>query len=66
MCWFTKKDSATVYATACRKWYGARAKSVVNSQIERLEAKGDLKGVEIWRLVAEALSELDSRSDTSG
>jgi len=59
---FTKKDSATVYAAACRKWYGARAESVVRSQIKRLEAKGDLKGIEMWRLVAEALS----RSDIAG
>ena len=39
------------------------AESVVNSQIERSEAKGDLKGVEIWRLVAEALSELPEFPD---
>jgi hypothetical protein len=58
---FTKKDSAAVYARACRAWYGARAKTVVDSQINRLEAKGDLKGVDMWRLVAEALSQLEPR-----
>jgi hypothetical protein len=63
---FTKKDSATVYAAWCRKRYRAKAEAVVQSQIEQLEAKGDLKGVEIWRLVAEALSELESRGDISG
>jgi len=57
---FAKKDSAIVYAAACRKWYGPRAESVVNSQITRLEAKGDSKGVEMWRLVAEALAERGS------
>src|SRR5262245_49113383 len=49
---FTKKDSATAYAAACRKWYGARAETFVRSQIKRLEAKGDLYGAETWRLVA--------------
>jgi hypothetical protein len=63
---FTKKDSATVYARACRKWYGPRAESVVKSQIKRLELKGDLKGVEMWQLVAEALSQPDSSSDIKG
>jgi hypothetical protein len=48
----TKKDAATIYAAACRKWYGARAKSVVQSKIRLLKAKGDLKGVEAWQLVA--------------
>jgi len=49
---------AAVYARACRAWYGARAKTVVDSQINRLEAKGDLKGVDMWRLVAEAYPSL--------
>jgi hypothetical protein len=52
----TKKDAATVYAAACRKWYGTRAKSVIKSKIRRLKAKGNLKGVAAWQLVADELS----------
>ena len=52
----TKKDAATVYAAACRKWYGTRAKSVTKSKIRQLKAKGDLKGVAAWQLVADELS----------
>ena len=52
----TKQDAATIYAAACRKWYGASAKSVVQSKIRLLKAKGDFKGVEAWQLVADELS----------
>ena len=51
----TKKDAATVYAAACRKWYGTRAKSVIKSKIRQLKGKGDLNGVAAWQLVANEL-----------
>jgi len=53
----TKKDAATVYAAACRKWYGTRAKSVIKSKIQRLKAKGDFKSAAAWQLVADELSD---------
>ena len=53
----TKKDAATVYAAACRKWYGTRAKSVIKFKIQRLKAKGDLKSAAAWQLVADELSD---------
>jgi hypothetical protein len=52
----TKQEAAIIYAAACCKWYGARAKSVVQSKIRLLKEKGDLKGVEAWQLVADELS----------
>jgi hypothetical protein len=56
----TKAEAATIYVAACRKWYGARAKSVVQSRIRQLNGKGDLKGVEAWQLVANELSRKSS------
>ena len=39
----TEEEAATIYAKACRSWYGARAGSVVHSQVRKLMAKGDGK-----------------------
>jgi len=47
-----------MYARACRSWYGVSANSVVHSQIKKLMAKGDGKGVKAWQLVARALGSL--------
>jgi hypothetical protein len=51
----TEEEAAAMYARACRSWYGAKASSVVNSQIRTLMAKGDRKGIAAWRRVANAL-----------
>jgi hypothetical protein len=51
----TEEEAAAMYARACRSWYGAKAKSVVKSRIRELREKGDDKGVNAWRKVADAL-----------
>ena len=51
----TEEQAATIYAKACRRWYGARAGSVVHSQVRKLMAQGDQKGVKAWQQVAHAL-----------
>jgi hypothetical protein len=56
----TEEEAAAIYAKACRSWYGARANSVVHSQIKRLMAKGDCKGVKAWQQVARALEDLST------
>jgi hypothetical protein len=53
----TDEEAAQMYARACRSWYGLRALSVVNSQIERLRAKSDKKGVAAWERVAKHLED---------
>jgi hypothetical protein len=54
----TEEEVATIYAKACRSWYGVRAASVVHSQVKKLMAKGDGKGVKAWQQVARALDSL--------
>jgi hypothetical protein len=56
----TEEQAAEMYAKACRSWYGARAGSVVHSQIKKLMAKGDGKGVKVWQQVARALERLST------
>lgn len=56
----TQEQAAEIYAKACRSWYGARASSVVHSQIKKLMAKGDGKGVKAWQQVARALERLST------
>jgi hypothetical protein len=51
----TEEEAADIYASACRSWYRGKAKSVVNSKIRALKAKGDRKGVKAWKQVADAL-----------
>ena len=58
----TEEEAATIYAKACRSWYGAKASSVVYSQIKRLMAKGDRKGVMAWQQVARALEDLSTET----
>jgi hypothetical protein len=53
----TDEQAAQMYARACRSWYGVRALSVVNSQIERQRAKADKKGVAAWERVASHLED---------
>jgi hypothetical protein len=58
----TEEEAATIYAKACRSWYGARAASVVHSQVKKLMAKGDGKGVKAWQQVARALESLSAEA----
>jgi len=51
----TKKEAADMYARACRRWYGDKAKSVVSSKIGALQAKGDHEGVNAWTQVHRSL-----------
>jgi hypothetical protein len=53
--WVSERDAAAIYARAATRWYGARARSVALSTIQKLSRKGDLKGVEAWRLVHQEL-----------
>ena len=47
----TEEEAAEIYAKACRSWYRDEAKSVVNSKIRALKARGDSKGVRAWTQV---------------
>src|SRR5262245_54912151 len=51
----TEEEAAEIYARACRRWYGVKAKSVVSSKIEALKAKGNHKGVKAWNEVHRSL-----------
>jgi hypothetical protein len=51
----TEEEAAEIYAKACRSWYRNEAKSVVNSKIRALKAKGDNKGVRVWTQVRRSL-----------
>jgi hypothetical protein len=53
----TEREAASMYARACRAWYGRRAPRVIKDKIKELCAKNDESGVRIWTLVAEALSD---------
>jgi hypothetical protein len=52
----SEEEAAEIYARACRSWYGAKARSVVDAKIRALQAKADHKGVEAWKRVARALA----------
>jgi hypothetical protein len=58
----TEEEAATIYAKACRSWYGVRAASVVHSQVKKLMAKGDGKRVKAWQQVARALESLSAEA----
>jgi hypothetical protein len=51
----TESEAASMYARACRAWYGRRAQKVVKDEIKRLDAANDKSGVRMWSLVAEQL-----------
>jgi hypothetical protein len=51
----TEQEAASMYARACRAWYGRRAPRVVKDTIKQLRAKNDEAGVRMWSLVAEEL-----------
>jgi hypothetical protein len=51
----TERQAATMYARACRAWYGRRAPHVIKDAIKQLRAAHDVSGVRVWTLVAEEL-----------
>jgi hypothetical protein len=51
----TEREAASIYARACKAWYGRRAQRVVKDEIRRLKAANDESGVRMWSLVAEQL-----------
>ena len=57
--WVSERDAAAIYAKAATSWYGTRARSVALSTIQNLSRKGDLRGVEAWRLVHQELLALE-------
>ena len=59
----TDRDAASMYARACRAWYGRRAPRVVKDTIRQLRAKNDAAGVRMWSLVAEELPAVKAQSD---
>ena len=56
----SEREAAAIYARAATRWYGARARSIALSTIQKLNRKGDLSGVEAWRLVHEELLVLEA------
>jgi hypothetical protein len=51
----TERQAASMYARACRAWYGPRAPRVVKDTIKQLRAANDEAGVRMWTLVGEQL-----------
>jgi hypothetical protein len=47
----TELEAASMYARACRAWYGRRAPRVVKDTIKQLRAKNDEAGARMWSLV---------------
>ena len=62
----SEEEAAAMYARWCRSWYGARARSVVNSKIRTPMARGDRKGVEAWQQVARALESQKAEALATG
>ncbi len=60
-------DAVSMYARACRAWYGARAVKVAEAEIQKLRKRGDWSGVEVWTKLAKQLeqpSAADLRAET--
>jgi hypothetical protein len=51
----TEQQAASMYARACRAWYGRRAPRIVRDTIKQFRAANDESGVRMWTLIAEAL-----------
>jgi hypothetical protein len=62
----TERQAASMYARACRAWYGRRAPRVVKETINQLRANNDESGVRIWSLVAETLPDTRTQHHIAG
>jgi hypothetical protein len=51
----TELQAASMYARACRSWYGRRAPRVIRDKIKQLRAANDESGIRMWTLVGEQL-----------
>jgi hypothetical protein len=60
-----ERDAASMYARACRAWYGRRAERVVKDTIKQLRTADDQAGVRMWTLVAEQLPRARPESTAS-
>lgn len=46
-------EAITIYAKACRAWYGPeKAVNVARQRVEQLRSRGDSDGVTVWEKVA--------------
>ena len=54
-------DAVSMYARACRAWYGARAAKVAQAEIQKLRKRGDWSGVDVWIKLARELERPTSR-----
>src|SRR5215475_8287906 len=52
----TESEAAEIYAKASMKWYGARARSVASSMVNKLNKRGDLPGVRAWQQVSHQIA----------
>ena len=48
-------EAVSMYARACRAWYGRRAAKVARAEIQKLRRRGDSSGVEVWTKLAKEL-----------
>jgi hypothetical protein len=48
-------DAVSMYARACRAWYGSRAAKVARAEIQKLRKRGDWSGVVVWTKLAKEL-----------
>jgi hypothetical protein len=62
----TEHQAASMYARACRAWYGRRAPRVVKDTIKQLRAANDESGVRMWTLIAEALPDARTQPSLAG
>ena len=59
-------DAATIYARACRAWYGKGALRVVTGKVNELKRRGDAEGVVAWSKVAAALTHNKTKDRPGG
>lgn len=56
--YLSEQDAVTIYARACRSWYGSKASRVVRTKITQLQRAGDIGGVTARRQVDAELRKL--------
>lgn len=57
-------DAVSMYARACRAWYGPRAAKVARAEIQKLRKRGDWSGVEVWTQLAKELERPSAADQT--
>jgi len=51
-------EAISIYAQACRAWYGNKAYAVALETAEQLRKRGDQTGATVWRRVAQEASRM--------